>query len=111
MNKNSLKNIIVLKNLPSNIVDEAIIILKPTQKIKKMKIIDNNQKKINSKLTDNLHVISEAEMIVNSYISNLEKKDSNEECNNIIKNKYKRLKKYAFFISFVLFLMILVHLF
>ena len=110
MNKNSLKNIIVLKNLPSNLVDEAIIILKPTQKIKKMKIIDNNPKQFNSNFTDNLHVINEAETIVNSYISKLEEKDSNDENNNKLKNKYKRLKKYAFFISFVLLLLVLVQL-
>ena len=29
-----MKNMIVLKNLPSNIVDEAFVILKPNSKIK-----------------------------------------------------------------------------
>ena len=45
MEKSNMKNMLVLKNLPSNIVDEAIIILKENKKIKKFeKIYDiNNQ--------------------------------------------------------------------
>ena len=31
MEKGQMKNIVVLKNLPSNLVDEAIVILKPNQ--------------------------------------------------------------------------------
>ena len=31
MNTDDMKNMVVLKNLPSNIVDEAIVILKPNQ--------------------------------------------------------------------------------
>ena len=34
MEANKMKNMIVLKNLPSNIVDEAFVILKPNSKIK-----------------------------------------------------------------------------
>ena len=37
MNSNQMKNMIVLKNLPSNLIDEAFIILKNNKKIKKYK--------------------------------------------------------------------------
>ena len=37
MEASNLKNMVVLKNLPSNIVDEAIIILKKQQKDKKIR--------------------------------------------------------------------------
>ena len=36
MNPNQMKNMIVLKNIPSNIVEEAIIILKNNKKIKSL---------------------------------------------------------------------------
>ena len=32
---------VILKNLPSNIVEEAIVVLKENQKIKKKEYIDN----------------------------------------------------------------------
>ena len=48
MNSNQMKNIIVLKNLPSNIVDEAFIILKNNKKIKSLERIE----KQNTNLTE-----------------------------------------------------------
>ena len=74
MESSNLKNMVVLKNLPSNIVDEAIIILKNSKKIKKLK---------------------EAEMLVNSYVSKMENKENKSEANKKIKQNYKKLKKYA----------------
>ena len=43
MNSNQMKNIIVLKNLPSNIVDEAFIILKNNKKIKSLERIEKEK--------------------------------------------------------------------
>ena len=40
METSNLKNMVVLKNLPSNIVDEAIIVLKTNKKAKKLQKID-----------------------------------------------------------------------
>ena len=39
METSKLKNMVVLKNLPSNIVDEAIIVLKTNKKVKKLQKI------------------------------------------------------------------------
>ena len=44
MNISHMKNIVVLKDLPSNIVDEAIVILKSGNKVKDKKVIENNYK-------------------------------------------------------------------
>lgn len=41
MNIKAMKNIIVLKDLPSNIAEEAIVILKSNSKIKNKEIIEN----------------------------------------------------------------------
>lgn len=44
MEQNNLKNIIVLKNLPSNIVEEAIVILKTNKKAKRVQKIEKSKK-------------------------------------------------------------------
>ena len=44
MEENKLKNMVVLKNLPSNLVEEAIIILKSSKKVKKLEKVDNDKK-------------------------------------------------------------------
>ena len=99
MNISDLKNIVVLKNLPSNIVEEAIVVLKPNKKIHKYQIINarkdnesskekyepNNKEssqknckaKIENNKEDNTYIVKEAEMLVKSYIENLEKKRPN----------------------------------
>ena len=43
MNSNQMKNMIVLKNLPSNLIDEAFIILKNNKKIKSLERIENKK--------------------------------------------------------------------
>lgn len=111
MDKNNLKNIVVLKNLPSNIVDEAIVILKPNKKIKKVEVFEksNNKKNINQELNNNMHIVNEAEMLVNQYICELEKKGKNPNTDSLIKEKYQRLKKYSFVSSLILLMSIILH--
>ncbi len=75
MNINRMKNIIVLKDLPSNIVDEAIVILKDKQKVKiAEKNVDNNSFLASSDGNSEV-VINEAETLVNDYIKKLEKQN------------------------------------
>lgn len=111
MDKEKLKNIVVLKNLPSNLVDEAIVILKPNKKIRKLELIDKNKStKINNKETkDNTHVINEAEMLVNSFISEIEKAETNSNSNDKLKEKYNRLKKYALLSTMILMMSVILH--
>ena len=45
MQANSVKNIVILKNLPSNIVEEAIVILKSNKYSKKLQMIEKNNNK------------------------------------------------------------------
>ena len=40
MNKEKLNNIVILKEIPSNLIDEAIIILKSNNSLNKKKIED-----------------------------------------------------------------------
>ena len=77
MEASNLKNMVVLKNLPSNIVDEAIIILKNSKKIKKLEKVENNKttNKKEKQTTQKDYILKEAEMLVNSYVSKIENKE------------------------------------
>ncbi|MDO5555366.1 MAG: hypothetical protein Q4G09_01545 [Clostridia bacterium] len=97
MDTQSMKNMIVLKDLPSNIVEEAIVILKPNIKLKNEDLAENkivNKKSENKKINnDKKYIINEAEMIISTYISKIEKeKKSVYKANKKIETKYKRLK-------------------
>lgn len=88
MNENKMKNMVVIRNLPSNIVEEAYIVLKPNQKLKKQV---ENSKEEQKNVSD--YVVKEAEMVLNNYISNIEetKKGKTSEARKI-ERKYKKLK-------------------
>ncbi|MBR6504896.1 MAG: hypothetical protein IKT41_04215 [Clostridia bacterium] len=90
MEINNIKNIVVLKNLPSNIVDEAIVVLKNNELIKNKEMIDNGQnKKVKNKNKD--YIVKEAENVITSYINNIEKQKNNKSLEEL-ENKYKQLK-------------------
>ena len=98
MDISNMKNIVILKNLPSNLVDEAIVILKQNKKIKKPEIVDNKSKKfaghndLNQEKKDDFFV-KEAENVISDYISKIENQDlkGNKVLNNL-REKYKKLK-------------------
>lgn len=90
MDLNNIKNIVVLKNLPSNIVDEAIVVLKNNEIIKNRELVENGQnKKVKNKNKD--YIVKEAENVITSYINNIEKQ-KNKKSLEELENKYKQLK-------------------
>lgn len=110
MDKDNMKNMIVLKNLPSNIVDEAIVILKPNVKLKSLDLADN--KNTNNKKTDieknkkqskgetKKYIINEAQMVITNYLSKIENDNKNKiKANKIMETKYKRLKAISIFLG------------
>ena len=104
MEKESMKNMVILKNLPSNIVEEAIVILKPNVKLKSLNLAENN-KKSKSKKQENSrkYIINEAEMIISNYLSKIEnEKKKTASVNTKIENKYKRLRAIAMFLGILL---------
>lgn len=85
MQINKTDNVIFLKDVESNIIDEAFIILK-----KNVKFSDNENKHINKLKID---ALKEAEMIINEH---LEKDKKNYEKFKISKlNKKVKLLKWA----------------
>ena len=96
METSKLKNMVVLRNLPSNLVDEAIIVLKSNKKIKKLEKLEKNRgTSLEKTKKDKEYILKEAEMIVNEYMSKIENKDKKEIFNKEAKIKYKKLRKYA----------------
>ena len=113
MEASKLKNMIVLKNLPSNIVDEAIVVLKTNKKIKKLQKIEQNKNLIineNDK-KDKEYILREAEMLVNSYISKIENNEKKNIFNKEDNKKYNKLKKYAIAITIMSVLQAIVIIF
>lgn len=113
MSTENMKNMVVLKNLPSNIVEEAIIILKPNVKVKSLDLAEskNEGKKLNKDIEQGYKkcIINEAEMIVSNYLSKMEReKKCTYKMNKKIENKYKRAKFISIFLGSMLFLSFLI---
>lgn len=95
MNTEVMKNMIVIKNLPSNIIEQAFIFLKPNLKVKELKAdITEDKENFKTKKTEENYIVKEAELLVSEYISKIEKGD-NIRKNSLIEKKYKKMKKIA----------------
>ncbi len=106
MKNSNLKNIVVLKNLPSNIVEEAFVILKSNKEARKLEKIEKS-KKIQTSTTrkeNKDYVLKEAEMIISNYLTKIENKKDNENKKTKLNQKYKKLKRYAYISSGIILL-------
>lgn len=106
MNTENMKNMLVLKNLPSNIVDEAIVILKPNVKLKSLDVSQSNNIKNKKVKEENpkKYIINEAEMLISNYISKIENdKNRNIKVNKKIEEKCKRLRMTSIVLGIMLF--------
>jgi hypothetical protein len=63
MTKSGAKRMIVLRDIPSNLIEEAILILKNDNNVKENGLIDKNQ----SEEKKDFLILREAEMIINSF--------------------------------------------
>ena len=86
-----MKNMIVLKNLPSNLVEEAIIILKENNKIHKYQTIASNEENMEEEEKEQTgYIVKDAEMVIKSYLDRIENNSPKKERN--IKKLEKRYK-------------------
>ena len=121
MKTDIMKNVIILKNLPSNLIDEAIVIVKDKKKIKDINysefIKDGGEKFSSSvnrqtsnrviqgymkeedlkkledtKKEERKYVIKEAEIVVSNYLSKIDNKMPEKRIKRLEKS-YKRAKK------------------
>ena len=109
MNQSNMKNVIILKNLPSNLIDEPIMVVKDKKKVKDINYSDfikykeengiiqgdmriEDLKKIeNIKKEDRKYVIKEAEVVVTNYIKRIEDNLSDRKLDKL-KKSYKKSK-------------------
>lgn len=85
MEKN--KNIIRIKDFPSNTIDEAILILKENNRAKKLECSSKFKNSNYKKIDDEEMVIKEAEFIISEYIEN---SDESKKCSK--NKKIRRLR-------------------
>ncbi len=96
--EDKLKNIVVLKDLPSNIVEEAIVILKGDKKriecVKKHIKNESYKKQFKNIEKPKDYIVKEAQMVISNYISNIEgqKIIRNKKDNKKIEKKYRRMQ-------------------
>ena len=118
MSRENTKNVIILKNLPSNLISEAILVVKDKKQVTNyMRDAELNEqrdvsncktssngiiygdmktealKKIeNIKKEDRKYVIKEAEIVVSNYIKRIEDNLSDRKIDRL-KKSYKKTKK------------------
>ena len=95
------KNMVILKDLPSNIVKEAYVVFKSTKMARKLQKLERNSKENMNKTKDEEYAIKEAEMLVLDYVEKVDKSEKEVILNSRIN---KKLKKYAYIASIVMFL-------
>jgi len=107
----NMKNMIILRNLQSNIAEEAIVILKTNSKVKKKEIIEKskNLNLDNVQRKNKEYILKEAEMLVTNYISKIEKNRIKEKPSKMLMFKYNRLKKYSLAVTIVLFISLIIN--
>lgn len=111
MDSNQLKNMIILKNLPSNIIDEAFIVLKNNKKIKTLERLEKTKNDSNNKTPKEEYIVKEAEMVISNYLSGVEKeKQIKSHSMNLLEKKCKRLKIIAIILGVMLVLNTLVNM-
>lgn len=88
MQNKKLKNTIVLKGMASNIVEEAIVILRPHVKLKHKEYVDKSNCIESSSFTNN-YIVKEAENVILNYIAKIENRKN-------IDKSYKKLMKYRY---------------
>lgn len=129
MKTDVMKNVIILKNLPSNLIDEAIVIVKDKKKIKDINysefIKDGGEKFSSSankqtsnrviqgymkeedlkkledtKKEERKYVIKEAEIVVSNYLSKIDNKMPEKKIKRLEKS-YKRAKKISIILGII----------
>lgn len=104
-----MKNMVVLKNLPSNMVEEAIIIFKETSKIKARDVINktNSINQIQEKGKSKDIIFKEAEILINDYVKKIEQQKNKNLFNQKINNKF--LKKYSLVVTILFIISLIVN--
>lgn len=112
--EDKMKNIVVLKNLPSNIIEEAIVILKGDKKkiecVKKHIKNTSSKKEVKSIDKPKDYIVKEAQMVISNYISNIENQKlakNNKKDNRKLERRYRYMQIVTVIMSIALIINIL----
>lgn len=110
MKQNQMKNMVVIKDLPSNIVDEAIIILKNNKKIKSLNTIEKQGMEKPEKEINENYVVKEAEMVISNFISQIEKEKHFKSFSiKQLEFRYKKMKVITIILSIIVVINIILN--
>lgn len=101
MEEINFKNTITLKNLPSNLIEKAVIVFKDKKTVKEIQKIEqqHNKKGQHISKNTNCYAIKEAELIVTNYLKEI----NNKKRNKIVKNESnKKIKIYSVVVTILL---------
>ena len=107
MEKCKMKNVVVLRNLPSNLIEEAFVVVKSKKVARSLEYIDLKNGKSTSNCKDNGYIVREAESVLFSYANLIEKKENKKE-EYIWKTKFKKLLIFNAIISICLLISIII---
>ena len=93
-----MKNVVVLRNLPSNLIEEAFVVVKSKNVARSLERIDGKNENIDRKNKDDGYIVREAESVLSSYVSLVEKKDEKKIALGI-KRRYNMLKIYGVLVT------------
>ena len=97
METSKMKNMVVLKNLPSNMIEEAIVIFKENSKIKAKDVINKSNQLSQIQGKSKVIIFEEAEMLVNDYVKRVKSSKNKKIFDKKINDKF--LKKYSIVIT------------
>lgn len=95
MEKCKMKNVVVLRNLPSNLIEEAFVVVKSKKIAKSLERIDARNEKIDGKNKDDGYIVREAESVLASFVSFIERK----KVDLGLKRRYNMLKIYGVLVT------------
>ncbi len=107
----NLRNIVILKDLPSNLIEEAFVVLKKNQRARNLERINNKNKDFTCEKNgedDKNFIVREAELLLADYLEEpIKEGEAFNIQNNDINKKYRRLKKVASLLACALFFAII----
>ena len=101
-----MKNMVVIRNLPSNIVEEAWVVIKPEVKNKEKELIKRMKNNNFSSKAKTSYVLEEARTVIADYLKNINSYKDKKKYNDIIK-KYNKQKKVSLILFGVLMIMLI----
>ena len=98
MEKCKMKNVVVLRNLPSNLIEEAFVVVKSKKVARSLEHIDGKNENIDRKNKDDGYIVREAESVLASFVNFMEKKER-KKVDLGLKRRYNMLKIYGVLVT------------